>query len=64
MYKATFHDKTFNAHSKTTCLIHSDLFTVLKNGFLKIKKWLRITAIVKILKNSLKLKILKRVWKS
>jgi hypothetical protein len=27
---ATFHDETFNAQSNTTCLIHSDLFTVLK----------------------------------
>lgn len=26
---ATFHDKTFNARSEKTCLIHSDLFTVL-----------------------------------
>ena len=24
-----FHDKTFNAQSDTTCLVHSDLFTVL-----------------------------------
>ena len=30
---ATSHDKTFNAHSKTTCLIHSDLFTVLKSEY-------------------------------
>ena len=31
--RATSHDKTFNAHSNTTYLVHSDLFTVLKGEY-------------------------------
>ena len=38
---ATFHDETFNAQSNTTCLIHSDLFTVLKKRYITTRqcKW-------------------------
>jgi len=38
MFCATFHDKTFNAHFEKTCLVHSDLFTVLKVCVNKNKK--------------------------